>query len=29
LVYDFSAGNRQGITYTDIGIIGSSGKLLN
>lgn len=29
LVYDFSGGNRQGIIYTDIGIIGSAGKLLN
>lgn len=29
LVYDFSGGNRQGIVYTDIGIIGSAGKLLN
>ena len=29
LTYDFSGGNRQGIVYTDIGIIGSAGKLLN
>ena len=29
LTYDFSGGNRQAIVYTDIGIIGSAGKLLN
>lgn len=29
LVDDFSGGNRQGIIYTDIGITGSAGKLLN